>query len=137
MKNRAQVSLEYLIVVGAFLSMVLVFMPLLVQTYYLGLFGTDSVKAEKFVYHFKSAVDELAVLGDGSRVELAVNPINEWELRIAANSLSVKVKSSELGSEKTFEVELKPIVGSFSKTISAETTFLIEKQNGKISVNFS
>ena len=134
MKNRGQVSLEYLIVVGAFLAMLLVFMPLLVQTHHTGLFGIDAVKAEKFTQDFKSAVDELNILGNGSRTKLTANPVDEWSLQISGNKLILTVKSTELERIKKFEVELKNIANQLSKTISSKTTFLLEKSAGKITI---
>ena len=137
MRCNGQLSLEYLIVLGAFLSMLLLFMPLLTKTYHTGIFGLEAVKAEKFANTFKNRVSELSILGEGSKYRLTVSPVLEWKLSLQKNKLTIIIKSTELETEKSIETEIKNISNNFTKIIYNDTVILLENKNEKILVTFT
>ena len=66
-KMRGQISLEYMIVLSALFSVILVFMPMISETYDAGLFAVDVLNAKQFSNDFSNSLSELNFFSDGAR----------------------------------------------------------------------
>ena len=136
-KLSAQVSLEYLIVLAAFFSVLLLFAPLISSIYFNSVFSLDLKQAKSFSLEFKNALKELSVLENGSVKSISFNPLNEWSIKAEGKLLQVEIESKDLKKKKTIETELlQEIV--FENNFSSQTTIkLIKAESGEILIEYS
>lgn len=132
--EKGQLSLEFLLLMAGFLSILLLFMPLMNQAYNLGIFGIESVNAKNFAESFSQKTGELNFFADNSVMELEANPFAEWIVSVDKNTVSVKIENTELNVEKIFSEDLAVSIDSFSEKISKKTVFVLKKADGKISI---
>lgn len=134
--QKAQVSLEYLIVLAALISVILVFMPLIIETQKAGIFALDIIKAESFSKSFADSISEMQFLGEGTKKVFEVEPLGIWEIECNNGILTLKVKSREIKNEKVitqaFSSPSNKLKCSFSVENRAYLT--IEKNHSGISV---
>lgn len=128
-------SLEYLLLLAAFFSVLLLMLPLIQRTYALALFGFDARQALSFSKQFSESVKQLSILSDGSALTLEINPMHEWRVAASGKKLAVEVSSKNLEKTKTIETELIADVSDFENNFSEKTTFLLKKRNGALVVN--
>ena len=130
--SKAQVSLEYLLLLGAFFSFLLLFFPLLQQTYYAGIFAFDVRAAQSFSDSFQSSVREFSVLGDGSKRILEASPATEWKIEAEKNILKIEIFQEKLKKKKEIKRELVHPVSPINFSAKKPFSVFFEKQDGKI-----
>ncbi len=132
--EKGQISLEFLILIAAFLSAMLLFVPIANKAYNLGIFGIESAKAKNFTKELKQKIEEMNFLGNNSRIEIAANPATEWIVSIENKKIKIKIKNDFLEEEKTieeeFKIEIEPL--KIEKILNSKTIFALEKANNKI-----
>ncbi|MBU1120442.1 MAG: hypothetical protein ABIE23_00855 [archaeon] len=134
MKEKSQVSLEYLVVFSAFLSVLLLFLPLYSNLYNIALFALDVKQAKTFSQDIDFAVRELTVLAEGSEKTLTIKPLLEWQIESKANQFHVTIKSKELEREETIKTSLNSTLILYPITINKETSLQLKKEKGMVSV---
>ncbi len=135
-KMHAQVSLEYMIVLSALFSVILVFMPMISETYDAGLFEIDVLNAKNFSNNFSNSLSELNFFSDGARKTFEINPLNTWEIECKNQVLKITITNSENSNEKIITSTIPDNI-TCTLTISEKTKITIEKQFSKISVKHS
>lgn len=133
---RAQVSLEYMIVLSALFSVILIFMPMLSETYDAGLFAIDVLNAKQFSNDFSNSLSELNFFSDGAKKTFEINPLNTWALKCKNKILTIKITNSKTSHEKVITCKIPDNI-TFNSLISEKTKITIEKRFSKISIKHS
>jgi len=134
---RGQTSLEYLLVIAAFLSFLLLIVPHMGRVYSAGVFGLDVRNAESFLVSLEGCAGRLSVYGEGSEEILSAKIMTQWEAYCRGNEIFVVVHSSELGKSKELSRELPSGVNFAGGNYAKEINLAIMKRNGKISIKDS
>ncbi|GEM_PF-2495012 len=132
---RAQLSLEYLLLLAAFFSVLLLMLPLIQRAYALALFGFDARQAESFSRDFAQKARQLSILSENSVLSIEIQPLQEWQISASGKKLVVSFGSKQLGKTKTIETELFADFALFEKTASGKTVLVLEKKGGLLVVN--
>ncbi len=103
---KGQLSLEYLILLAAFLSFLLFLLPYLNTIYHLGIFSADVKNAENFLQSFANSASSLSILGEGLEQSISARILTGWEIYAEGNELFVVVRSSELDKTKQLSTAL-------------------------------
>jgi len=106
MKAKGQLSFEYLIVLSAFLSALLIMAPFINKVFDLGKHYFEVAQAKSFLLKLKSKADELQMFGQESRIELKVNAWHEWILFGKEKKLFLKIKGDKWIKDTKLEEEL-------------------------------
>ncbi len=132
--QRGQISLEYLLVLAAALSITLFLLAPLKAAYLTSLFVLDAKNASSFLDELESSAEQLCILGEGTTRTLRGEPITKWRLENNSPEISLTLESEELEETKTLTAELCLPTENFS--ISAEEKFSIslERKNSLISI---
>lgn len=131
---KAQLSLEYLLLLSAFFSVLLLLMPLVQKTYALALFGFDVRQAVSFSKEFAETVAQLSVLSDNSSLSIEARPLHEWAVSAKGKKFAVSVRSESLGKTKTIETTLVSDL-FFEKVFSEKTTLVLRKENALLAID--
>lgn len=131
MFQKAQLSLEYLLLLAVSLSIFAMLLPLLNTVYSAALFGLDSANAKAFSQELKESIGELSFQGNGAAIVFEATALAKWKLVSEGNELHIFVVGPE-GREKEFVVFFPNKPGLFSKTIEGKASFLLRKESGKI-----
>jgi len=127
---KGQVSLELILLMSVFFSVLLLFMPLISKTFFLGIYALDSLKAKDFSDSFTVSVTELNSMSNESSIKLTAEPSLEWEINAEENKLTVEILSEECSKKKTFVSEQFNLI-PFEKTLKEKTVFILTKtENG-------
>ena len=129
---KGQASLEYLLVMAAFLSALALVFPPIVFFYHSALFGLDAASAESFLNSLENNVKELSLLGDNSCLELKASPLNKWTMVSNGMEVRLKVYSPFLKKEKIFSKELPSEIIFDPVTINESRIFMVSKESGGI-----
>ncbi len=134
--RKGQVSLEYLIVLAALLMFLAFFVPVLEKLQNAGWFAAETMKAKEFGRELVSAIEETAILGEGTQRILEVKPLSKWEIEANQEGLCVSLHSAELKKSKeicfelNYAVQMKKLFPHPKK----ENQLLVRKEKGAISV---
>ncbi|MEW6294800.1 MAG: hypothetical protein AB1467_00710 [Candidatus Diapherotrites archaeon] len=138
-KKAAQASIEYLIVLSAFLALLALFTPIAAKIYYSSLFFLDARNAQSLSHEIKSAVKEMELLEDGSSKSLPANPLNEWRLSVNEEGIQIKIENKESGKTKIlgqkFEGQQKIQESQF--TLKKGSLVTVSKSSNIISIEYS
>jgi hypothetical protein len=130
--RRAQVSLEFLLVLLGFAACFAVLLPFYAAAYNASVFALDSMNAKKFADSVAGAVSELNSLGNGSGIVLSAEPFLEWKIFFEKNELLVSVQGRNAGAEKTFRVLFPNSQDFVEVEFDSKKSFALEKIGGKI-----
>lgn len=131
---KAQVSIEYLLLLAAFFSFLLLIVPSMGGVYNAGIFGLDARNARSFLNSFESSVKRLSLFGDGSEEIVSAKILTLWRVYSDGEKIFVFVESSELAKSKELSAELSLPVKLNARDYTGEINILLRKQNGRISV---
>ncbi len=131
-RQKAQLSLEFLLVISAFFAVLALFVPLLNHLQELGVYSLDVRNAESFAFSMQAKIDAMLLLGDGSSMPISAKPLRRWVLSSREKSLLVTVENTYLDSHKTFEVEFPNKIFLNRTVLGEETVFVIRKQESKV-----
>ena len=135
MHRSGQLSLEYLLLLAAVLSIFALLLPLLNNVYELSLFGLDSVNAKRFVLSLQEAIDEMSFQADGAAIYIPARPLTQWELSCSGKQLLLRVQGPGQ-RQKSFEVGFPNNLAFGSASINSETVFRLKKVSGQILLEY-
>lgn len=124
--QKAQASLEYLLVLSGIMAMLLLIFPGISIAVKAVLFAVDSANAKSFSSELQSAVNEMQFLSNGTARKITAHPIGSWRFSSAGKTLSITLLGE--GVEKVFSV-LLPNELQADFIVSVQTTFFIKKEN--------
>ena len=102
--KRGQLSLEFLLLVAAFFSFLLLMLPAIRDVLQLGSLGVDVKAAELFAHRAKDASQRLLAFGEGSTEEIGALASHEWGLSSQGGRLMVEIGEGAQ-SKKLLQVE--------------------------------
>lgn len=135
MHSSGQLSLEYLLLLAAVLSIFALLLPLLNNVYELSLFGLDSVNAKSFAFALQEAIEELSFQADGAAIYIPAKPLTQWELSCSGKQLLLRVQGPSQ-RQKSFEVGFPNNLAFGSASIGSETVFRLKKVSGQILLEY-
>lgn len=135
--KKAQASLEFLIVLVAFFSLLLLFTPTITKLHYTGLLALEKKKAETFAVSLQQTLKEFSLLANGSKKSLAVKASIPWEISLTGNHLQLELHSRELNKTAALNYSLAFPVNSLQVTCTKECVFEIEKQHNTIQLTIT
>ncbi len=127
MKAKAQVSLELILLMSVFFSILLLFTPLIQKTFFLGIYVLDVSRAKNFSDSFSVAVQELNAMSNGSKISVTAEPLTEWKIKTEKEKLTVKVFLEKYSKEKTFSSEQFNIIPFEEFSLKEKTLFVLTK----------
>ena len=136
-RKNGQISLEFLMVMLAFLASLLLFLPLLNNLYNAALFRIDVENASAFLQSLEHQIDTFAIMGDGSSSQFSIAPLNRWVVSANGNTLVLTVKSNALQSEKQLSLRFPNNISLQTKEVESKTTIRLVKYNGMILVEYA
>ncbi len=132
--SRAQLSLEYMLLLAAFFSAIMVFMPVIAGLHANAVFASDVQNAQNFMNELQSASEKMLILGSGSQITANAKVLTVWELSISGTKALIKVKSESIEKIKTIEAELAAPLEFSKKTLNSNFTILLKNENGRITI---
>jgi|SRR3989344_6170857 len=132
--HKAQTSLEFLIVLAGFFSVLALIVPSTLNLFHASVFALDSKNAENFSQQLLSAIEELGILENGSTKTLSLHPMLEWVVSANNNSITVQVNSEKLEKTKTFNFKTNSDISYFAHSFFSKSAIKLSKQNGRISI---
>lgn len=134
---KAQVSLEYLLLLAALLSVFSVFLISAGNLYQLGLFAVDTRNAQVFSDQLENQIDLLGLLSDGSKKELPASPVSEWEIFYENGFVNVMVENKKLEQSKTFSFPTTSKIRIINSKIGFGEKVILEKKSGIVLIENS
>gem|GEM_PF-1665534 len=130
--ERAQLSLEFLLVMAGFVMALALFTPVAVRASKNAIYSMETLKAREFLSGFRSAAMAISFLSDGSAKELALNPTGEWQFSAGNSKATLSLNSKTLNRSDSFTVSIPAEVKEFNCTLSRGNTLRVEKIAGTI-----
>jgi hypothetical protein len=136
MESKGQLSLEYLLLLAAFFSVLLLFVPLISEIYHVGIFGLDARNAKTAAFSIQQTLNDFSLLADGSSKSFKLKPLLEWRISFKGQRMVFSVYSAKLNKEKTFSMSFSSKTVNSTKTISKETEMLLIKKSGTVLIKY-
>ena len=132
-KQKGQLSLEFLILLAAFFSVLLLFLPSIAKLHSSSMLALEKKKAVSFAEDLVQAISELQFLSDGSKKLIEINAYLEWQIGIGEKEISIEFSDSDkkISVNEILPIELNPAIFS----CSGKCLFSIQKQNGSITIS--
>lgn len=130
MKN-GQVSVEYLLILAAFFSVLTLMLPLISSSVTQLYFTNDVILSKKIINIVESEDERFLFFSDGS------NKIYEF---VPSKLINIKINNKNLtisSNEKKFDLELNNIQQDFEKDFDKKFYLNIKKENGKTEFIFN
>ena len=131
---KGQLSIEYLIIIAAFLSALLAVSPFINTTLYLAEFAQDVQNAKLFCNEISAAIEKISLLSDGSEFGISSRIIEEWNISVLDGKVKITVESKKLEKTKSVEAAVSKQLQFVEKFPSGDVKLHITKTNGKISI---
>lgn len=133
-KRKAQTSLEFLIVLVAFFSVLMLFVPMIAKIHHSGILALEKKKATAFSQELLQTLDEFSLLANGSKKQLKVNASLKWEIEFTSGELLLEIFSKELNKSISLNETLPVQTSSLQFSCEGECLLEIEKQNNEIQI---
>ena len=130
--EKAQSSIEYLVLLAVIVSFFAVLAPAMRQAYSLSFYSANVLSAKSFTDELSAKTKELNFLGNGSLILVEAKPSGEWIFQATGNQLHIIVKNPGLKTEKDFLIEFPNELDFPQQAISKKTVFILSKSNNII-----
>lgn len=130
MKN-GQVSVEYLLILAAFFSVLALMLPLVSNSVDQLFFANDIILSKKIINTIENEDEKFLFLADGSNKSYEFIPSKSIFIKIKNNNLKIS------SGEKEFELELNNSQSDFEKEFNEKLFINIKKENNKTIFEFS
>jgi len=127
MKSNAQASLELILLMSVFFSVLLLFIPLISKTLFLGIFALDASKAKAFSDSIEVSVRELNSMSEESKIALTANPSLKWKIKSDQQQTTITVLLEKYNKEKTFTSKTFNAIPFPELLIEEKTLFFLTK----------
>lgn len=135
MWKKAQLSLEYLLLLAAVLCIFAMLLPLLNNVFQLCLFGLDSVNAKRFSNEMQATVSQMSFQADGAAAIVEANPLLPWKISSASEKLLILVQGKD--GNKSFSVSFPNRLEMQDALIEGKKSFFLKKASGKILLEYN
>lgn len=134
---KAQISLEFLLVMAGFLLALALFMPVAIRTSKNAFYSVDALKARSFLSDFRSSAFSISFHSDGSVKEFAPRPARRWQFNAGNSRASVSLKSKTANHTSLFTASIPAEVEEFNCTLSKGKILRMEKMQGVIRLSIA
>ncbi|MDD3084086.1 MAG: hypothetical protein PHP82_03625 [Candidatus ainarchaeum sp.] len=131
MEKKAQISLEYLIIITAFFSSLLIIIPSINFIVNDFLFVNDSLLMKQISEKISEQDKLFLFLSDGSRKEFEFVPAKDITLKTINNEFILS------NPKKTIIINLSSKQNFFEEKFNSKFVIIIEKQNNETKIFFS
>ncbi len=131
---RAQSSVEYLIVLAAFLAALSLLIAPLMQSYRAALFWMEVQEASSFLQRFESSVQTLSLMAPDSAQSIEFNASSTWLLESDNTAIHISLSDEFLKKTKNLSAELDQPVGFSRKELIGKGSIVLQKTADGISV---
>jgi len=125
--SEAQVSLELILVMSVFFSVMLLFVPLVSKTFFLGIYSMDVSRAKSFSDSIEVSAAELNSMSNGSKIILSAQPLTEWRIECRNGKTFLKVIMEKYGGEKELISETFALADFSRISFKEKTLFSLTK----------
>lgn len=133
-EQKAQLTLEYLILLGAILSAFAFITPQIAKFYNAAVFAIDSRNAEILAEKIAGNAEKLSMFEESSIESIKAKPNLKWKLSIEGNKINVLVESKGMEKEKEISRQAKAELEAFEGVFVKEFRLGMKKESGKILV---
>lgn len=133
-KRKAQLSMEFLLVMAGFVFVLALFMPVAVRTSKNALYALELEKARVFLSEFRSAARQASLLADGTASTVKASTLTEWRFSVASGEASVRVESSGPWHSKTVKIKVPEELPDYSASFKGKHAVRVEKLHGELSL---
>lgn len=130
--RKAQLSLEFLLVMAGFVLALTLFVPIAIKSSKAVLFAIEIERANEFLSEFESSASQISFLSNGTIKEIKTNARNEWLFKASNGVAKITIKSDSLGIEKTISKSIPLEVQEFIQKFKGESILRIEKYNDSL-----
>jgi len=131
-KRKAQLSMEFLLVMAGFVFVLALFTPVAVRASKNALYALELEKARAFLSEFKSAAGQASLLADGTACNVKAHALAEWNFNVIGGTASVTIKSSTLGRSETITASVPEELPHYGASFKGSHVVRIEKSHGAI-----
>ncbi len=128
---RAQVSLEYILLLCGFLGAFLLLLPSASNSFNSALFALDCANAKYFLSDFEEETAKLSILGTGSTGSVEARPFGEWVLEVNKGNASLTVFGKN-NLKKDFSLSLRCTIAPFSEVFHERKILNLSKGRDRI-----
>ena len=128
-KQRGQVTFEFLIITAAFFSFMFLLLGPLENTLDTAIFAADAISAENFAQRLDSGAESLSLMGEGSSKKLESGVLTKWRIFYDSGKLSVEVISEKLGRTKKFSVDITASIAEMH-FVKKASVIMVRNQDG-------
>ncbi len=132
-ERKAQLSLEFLLILAAFILALSVSTPLAVKTTKTALFALEAQRAKSFLSDYSNAAFYADIYADGTVKQIKSNAVNEWFFRAGNGNAELTLSSKSLEKTITINSKIPFTVTPFSHSLNDSFTLRLKKESGKIS----
>lgn len=136
-KDRAQLSIEYLMLFAFMLALLLLVSNSIDNIYNNALLSIDTKNAELFAQKMKNSISALELYGEGSQIKLSAKILTSWKVDIKNTVLEIEVQNKKLQKSKKIRATLSAETNAVHNNFSESLTFIIRKEQQKISIEYS
>lgn len=129
---KAQISMEFLIVLFIMILILLIFMPVFSKLQHSVLLAVDTYNAVKSINDFKANVSILNTLEQGSSFVFIQNYINPVVFKCESSAINLDINSKYLHKELSCKIALNC---DFSYKIDKKTSFLVKKDTNILNIS--
>lgn len=126
-----QISIEYMLVIAAFLGAAALLMPAAQRMNEAASFSLEAQNAKAFLDRLGLKAGEMQEYADGSCIEVKAMPNLEWLLKNKEGKILLEIRKGE--NEKVFERQIDAEVGNEIRMASGSRIFL-SREGGMLSV---
>ncbi len=135
--ERAQLSLEFLLVMAGFVLALALFVPVAIKTSKSALYSMDALRARNFLSEFSSNAITISFHADGSVKEFVPKPAREWRFSAGNSIATLTLQSKAVNRSSSFTVSIPAEVEEFNCTLSKGKILRMEKSNGIIQLSLA
>lgn len=104
MNQKAQISLEFLIVLAIAIAAMCLILPSASRAYGKSIKAIDLANAKLFASELKNSIQLMEQLSEGSEIELRCNPLQDWNFSIRPGIIVISVNGSDINVDTAFKV---------------------------------
>lgn len=135
--RKGQLSLEYLIILVSFFSVLFLFTPIIFKTYYNGTYSIKLRNAEETLNLIEGEINSLKEFEPNSRKKISLNNKEKIEISVKFNSIEIDVKSEELEEEKKITRKINYPLKEIQLILNTNSKITLIKEKKSISVTGS
>ncbi len=129
---KAQSSLEFLMVLTAFLSVLVLLFPIALNAFNSMLFRLDLKNAEFLASRIELTANELKLLSDGSSREIPFTAIGKWGFSFRDGLLKIALRSASRGKKEIKVILPKNSKAELPKQVTGNSIAIIKKEHSSM-----